>query len=75
MKLMKGAKWASEYFDKGSKPDNRTVHGWIENKVIPGTILNGTAYVFKNKWEAMLVSDDNDIADAIAKILNDSEAA
>ena len=75
MKLMKGAKWAAEYFDKGSKPDNRTVHSWVQNKVIPGKIINGIVYVFRDQWEAMLLSDDNDVTDLIRKVIGDTKAA
>ena len=50
-KLMKASTWARREFTADSIPDNRTIKRWIENGVLMGRIVDGSAWVCESeRW-------------------------
>ena len=49
-KLVKGAKWADEQFELGSRPTRETIIRWIEADEVPGKIIDGEPYVDADRF-------------------------
>ncbi|HEU0198345.1 MAG TPA: hypothetical protein VFQ88_14185 [Nevskiaceae bacterium] len=62
MRLITTHEWAARYFSASSRPDKRTIYGWVAKGVLPGRIIRKLAYVDEDAW---LESTGDALADRI----------
>ncbi|GBO49500.1 hypothetical protein MFFDBJGM_02517 [Pectobacterium versatile] len=66
-KLMKASKWGKREFEVGSEPDTRTIKRWIENGLLRGRIVDGSAWVCSSeKWGV-----DSTVSQAVMQLISE----
>lgn len=64
MKLVDAATWAEEHFHPKSKPDLRTIRGWVKNGYLPGRLMGPRlVYIDVDAWKKQQTG--NELADRV----------
>lgn len=51
MELMDAQEWAAKYFTERSRPDNRTIRDWVDQRILPGVIIGPRkVYIDESEW-------------------------
>jgi hypothetical protein len=61
---MLASEWVRTYFSEGSRPDLRTVRGWVDDGIIVGRVIGRNVYIDINRFEGTPTTG-NELADRI----------